>query len=160
MNTIASIITLIILIILLFVSLAPIIPAIPLIFVVMIIYGLADKFQHLTPLFLGGMLIITIISLFLDNIAAALGARQYGASKYGLWGALIGAFAGFFMNPVLGIIIGPFAGAVLAELIFTRCGWGRALKTGLGTLLGFAYGSAIRFILALAMVIGFILKVY
>lgn len=160
MSSIATIITLIILIILLFASLAPVIPAIPLIFAVMLIYGLADKFQHLTPLFLGGMLIITILSLFLDNIAASLGARRSGASKYGLWGALIGTFAGFVMNPVLGIILGPFAGAVLAELIFSRCGWGRALRVGLGTLLGFAYGSAIRFILALAMVIGFILKVY
>jgi uncharacterized protein YqgC (DUF456 family) len=61
---------------------------------------------------------------------------------------------------VLGIIIGPFVGAVLAELIFVRNGWGSALKVGFGTLLGYAYGSVMRFILALAMVIAFVLRVY
>jgi uncharacterized protein YqgC (DUF456 family) len=155
-----TIITLIILIIELIVSIIPFVPAIPLIFVTMLIYGFIERFQHLTWLFLAGMALILIISLFIDNIAVLLGAKRSGASMLGLGGAILGGLAGIIVNPVLGIIIGPFVGAVLAELIFVRNGWGSALKVGLGTLLGYAYGSVTRFILALAMVTAFVLRVY
>ncbi|MGD0621708.1 MAG: DUF456 domain-containing protein [Thermacetogeniaceae bacterium] len=155
-----TIITLIILIIELIASIIPFVPAIPLIFVTMLIYGFIERFQHLTWLFLAGMALILIFSLFIDNAAAWLGAKRSGASKFGLWGAMIGGLVGIIISPVLGIIIGPFVGAVLAELIFVRNGWGSALKVGLGTLLGYAYGSVMRFILALAMVTAFILKVH
>lgn len=160
MSGLGTIITQIVLIILLLMSLVPFLPAIPLIFLTMLIYGLAERFQHLTPLFLGGMLLITIASFFIDNIASWLGSRRSGASKYGLWGGLIGGVIGFLLDPVLGIIIGPFAGAFLAELIFSGHGWGRALKVGAGTLMGFAYGSAIRFILALSMILAFFIKLH
>jgi uncharacterized protein YqgC (DUF456 family) len=155
-----TIITLIILIIELIASIIPFVPAIPLIFVTMLIYGFIERFQHLTWPFLAGMALILIFSLFIDNVAAWLGAKRSGASKFGLWGAMIGGLVGIIISPVLGIIIGPFVGAVLAELIFVRNGWGSALKVGLGTLLGYAYGSVMRFILALAMVTAFILKVH
>ncbi len=135
-------------------------PAIPLIFVTMLIYSFIERFQHLTWPFLAGMALILIISFFIDNIAAWLRAKKSGASKFGLGGAMIGGLVGVLIDPVLGIIIGPFAGAVLAELIFVRNGWGSALKVGFGTLLGYAYGSMMRFILALAMVTAFVLRVY
>lgn len=160
MNGAVTIITLIILVILLLSSFIPLIPAIPLMLLTMLIYGLVDRFHHLTPLFLAGMLMIMISSFFIDNIASVLSARTSGASKYGLWGALIGEVVGFIVDPVVGIILGPFVGAVVAELIFSRNGLGSALKVGIGTLLGYAYGSVIRFILALSMVTAFILKVY
>ncbi len=139
-------------------SFIPYIPAIPLISLTMLIYAFIDNFQHLTLLFLAGMLLILIVSMFIDIVATQLGARTLGASKYGLWGALIGGMAGIIINPVLGIIIGPFIGAIMAELILSRRGWGSALKVGVGTLFGFALGSGMRFILALAMVIAFIIK--
>jgi uncharacterized protein YqgC (DUF456 family) len=155
-----TIITLIILIIELIASIIPFVPAIPLIFVTMLIYGFIERFQHLSWLFLAGMALILIISFFIESIASWLGSKRSGASKFGLGGAMIGGVAGLIVNPVLGVIIGPFLGAFLAELIFVRNGWGSALKVGLGTLLGYAYGSVMRFILALAMIISFILKVY
>jgi uncharacterized protein YqgC (DUF456 family) len=155
-----TIITLIILIIAMIASILPFVPSIPIIFVTMLIYGFIERFQHLTLLFFAGMALILIISLFIDNFAAWLGAKRSRASKFGLGGAMIGGLAGIIIDPVLGIIIGPFAGAVLAELIFVRNGWGSALRVGVGTLSGYAYGSVMRFILALAMVTAFVLWVY
>lgn len=160
MASLVTLVTTIILIMLLMASIIPYLPAIPLIFLVMLIYGLAEKFQHLTLLFLAGMLLIMVASFFIDNVASWLGAKKCGVSKYGLWGGLLGGVIGFLINPVLGIIIGPFTGAFLAELIFSGNGWGRALRVGVGTLMGFAYGSAIRFVLALSMVAAFIIKVH
>jgi hypothetical protein len=157
---VVNLIALVILVILLLSSLIPLIQAIPLMLLTMLIYGLVDGFHHLTPLFLAGMLMIMIFSFFVDNIASALSARTCGASKYGLWGALIGGAVGFVVDPVVGIILGPFVGTVMAELIFVRKGWGSALKVGVGTFLGYAYGSVMRFILALAMVTAFVLRVY
>ena len=139
-----TIITLIILIIELVASLIPFVPAIPLIFITMLIYGFIERFHHLTWLFLAGMALILIVSLFIDNVAAWLSAKRSGASKFGLGGAIIGGLVGMIICPVPGIIIGPIVGAVVAELIFVRNGWGSALKVGLGTLLGYAFGSVMR----------------
>ena len=44
---------------------------------------------------------------------------------------------GPFVIPVAGILIGPFLGAVLAELIVTEQGLKQAIKTGVGSLIGF-----------------------
>ncbi len=102
-----TIITLIILIIELVASLIPFVPAIPLIFITMLIYGFIERFHHLTWLFLAGMALILIVSLFIDNVAAWLSAKRSGASKFGLGGAIIGGLVGMIISPVPGIIIRP-----------------------------------------------------
>lgn len=143
-----------------FMSLFPILPGIPIIFGVFVAYGFIDGFQHITPLFLILMLIVTIASYLIDNFAAWWGAKKYGASRVGAWGAIIGGLAGIFINPLLGIILGPFFGAIIAEIIFSHRSLRDAFRVGIGTLVGFAGGSLIRFIIALFMIIVFLSYIY
>lgn len=88
-------------------SIFPLLPGIPLIFGTMLFYGIFEGFQKITPAFLIGMLLITIFSFFIDNLAGWLGAKRYGASKVGLWGAVVGGLLGVFINLPLGILLGP-----------------------------------------------------
>jgi hypothetical protein len=73
-----------------------------------------------------------------DFACGMLGAKKYGASKWGVLGAMIGAIVGIFFS-IPGIILGPLIGALAFELIAgkelrdaTNASWG----TFLGTLLG------------------------
>ena len=68
-----------------------------------------------------GYSIIFVVLLFGADMAAnAFGVKKFGGTKAGVWGSTIGLLFGPFIIPVAGIIVGPFFGAVLAELIVTR----------------------------------------
>ncbi len=160
MNTVIQIVTVIILIIGVLMSLFPVLPGIPIIFAVFLVYGLVEGFHHITPLFLAAMFMVTVLSYVIDNVAGWWGAKKFGASRVGVYGAILGGGMLGVFNPVLGIIIGPFIGAVVAELIFSRCALQDALKVGVGTLVGFAGGSIVRSIVALFMVIVFLNRIF
>lgn len=160
MNTVIQIVTVIILIIGVLMSFFPVLPGIPIIFGVFLVYGLIEGFRHITPLFLAAMFMVTVLSYVIDNVAEWWGAKKFGASRVGAYGAIVGGMLGVFINPLLGIIIGPFIGAVVAELIFSRRALQDALKVGVGTLVGFAGGSIVRFIIALFMVIVFLNRIF
>jgi len=49
--------------------------------------------------------------------------------------------------PPLGIIIGPFAGAVIGELTHSE-DMRRALRSGFGSLLGFLLGTGLKFVVS------------
>ncbi len=61
--------------------------------------------------------------------------------------AMIGTFVGIFIFPPFGIILGPFMGAFIAEMIHennTR----KAIRSGLGSFMGFLIGSGMKLIYA------------
>ena len=82
--------------------------------------------------------VATVFVLALDYIVPALGAKKFSCSKWGIIGCSVGTIVGLFFMP-LGIIIGPFAGAVAGELIAGRT-IAIALKGGFGAFLGFLTG--------------------
>ena len=61
-------------------------------------------------------------------------------------GALVGLFFG-----LPGIVLGPFVGAVVAELIWERRNLRQAGRSGLGATIGLALGVAAKLALAFAM---------
>jgi uncharacterized protein YqgC (DUF456 family) len=99
---------------------------------------------------LTGLAALTVAAYALDFAATAIGARRFGTSWWGVLGALVGTLGGLFFGPV-GLVLGPFLGAFVAELIARRDlrGAGRA---GLGAWLGLLLGTAGRLALVLAMV--------
>ncbi|MTV47944.1 DUF456 family protein [Heliobacillus mobilis] len=137
----------------------PVIPGIPLIFIAMIGYGFAEGFHLMTPLFLGINLVVVILATVLDYLGTAWGARRFGASSSGTWGAAAGGVLGLIVLGPIGLIAGPFIGAVAGELWNGRS-LDSALEAGVGTMLGLAGASAVRFVFALSMVIAFIWRVW
>lgn len=132
----------------------PAVPGVPLMFAGMLLAAWAGGFTQIgmpTLIVLG---VLTLLSVAVDVWAAALGARRVGASRLAVIGAVIGTFAGFFFGPV-GLFVGPFAGAVLGQLLHGRKldgrGIGDATRVGVGTWLGIVFGVALKLMLALAM---------
>lgn len=93
--------------------------------------------------------IVAVVVTVIDYVVPIWGTRQFGGSKYGMRGATVGLIIGLFLGPP-GIIIGPFIGAVVGELIF-KDDIKYALKAGFGSLLGFLTGVGLKLAAALLM---------
>ena len=137
----------------------PVIPSTPLIWSGVFIYAVFDGFESISWLLLLIFAILTVISLILDYFGGIIGAKKYGATKWGLIGSVIGGIAGFFMGGIVGLIFGPFFGAVLLELIFGKDLRG-AFKSGVGTLVGFLGGVIAKLTIGVIMIGIFIWKVF
>lgn len=136
---------------------APVLPGSPLIWLGMLIFGFMTGFEKLNWVFflLQGLLAAAVMGV--DYLATALGSRYFGASKAAVFGALLGLVVGLFFFPI-GLLVGPFAGAVLLELIFTRES-NTALRSGLGAVIGFWSGIILKLILETGIIVWFFIEV-
>ena len=98
--------------------------------------------------------IVAVVVTVIDYVVPIWGTRQFGGSKYGMRGATVGLIIGLFLGPP-GIIIGPFIGAVVGEMIF-KDDIRYALKAGFGSLLGFLTGVGLKLAASLLMTFYFI----
>ncbi len=136
-------------------TLLPIMPGTPLIFLAALGFGFYEHFQRVTPFILVVLFVLTVISLGVDYFAGVIGAKKYGASRYGTWGSFIGGIAGVIIFSIPGLLIGPFTGAVIGEIVSGR-NPGEALKVGLGTVIGMAGGAVFKLIIAVSMIVVFL----
>ncbi len=137
-------------------TIIPLIPGIPLIFISIAAYGWHEGFQQVTPKYLVIIGTVTVLSVIVDYLSTALGAKYAGSSKKGIWGAFIGTFIGALFFPPLGILLGPWLGAFIGEYIELQDA-GAAAKTGFGTVLGLFSGIVFNLILALIILISFVI---
>lgn len=77
--------------------------------------------------------------------------RRFGGSRAGSVGATVGIFAGFLFFPPLGIVLGPFVGALVGELLHDGRDRRRALRVGVGAFLSFVVGTGLKLVMSLAM---------
>ncbi|NLI24957.1 MAG: DUF456 domain-containing protein [Bacteroidales bacterium] len=108
------------------------------------------RFAQFSAAFLIVMACLAIAVTVLDYIIPVWGTKKFGGSKAGMWGATIGIFAGIFFFPPVGIIVGPFIGAVLGEIIAGKES-GPALKAGLGSFIGFLLSTGLKLGVSLTM---------
>jgi uncharacterized protein YqgC (DUF456 family) len=128
-------------------------PALPghvLIFAGLLMAAWANDFTRVGPWTLLAIGLIGAASYVVDFVAAALGARQVGASRSAIAGAGLGTLFGIpFGLP--GVLLGPLVGAVLGELSVNRQ-FGRATGVGLAAWVGFLIGTVVKVALAFLMI--------
>ena len=130
-------------------TIVPLLPGLVLIFLTALGYGIYDQFQHISPAVILVLAVLTVLGLSMDYIAGLIGAKRSGASKYGMWGALLGGILGVFFLP-WGVLLFPPAGAIIGEIIAGK-DWNAAITSAWGTCLGMFGGAVTKFILALLM---------
>ena len=115
----------------------PIIPGVLFLVGGFLLYGLFFSFSELSWWFWIIEILFVVLLFGADTLANAFGIKKFGGSNAGMWGSTIGLLFGPFVIPVAGILIGPFLGAVIAELIVEKRTFSEAVKSGIGSLVGF-----------------------
>lgn len=105
--------------------------------------------------FLWITLAIAIVITLLDYLIPVLGAKKFGGSKKGIWGATIGLLVGLFFGP-LGLIFGPLIGAFSGELVNDPTNKKIAFKAAFGSFVGFLFSTGLKFVTSLVFLLYFI----
>jgi len=84
------------------------------------------------------LVVLAAVSLLFDFLGSALGAKKFGATWRGVVGAVVGGIVGLFFS-LPGIILGPFVGATLFEMIGDQ-EFKKAAKAGAGAVIGLVLG--------------------
>lgn len=82
---------------------------------------------------------VAAVAFALDYVLPSVAAKKFNCSRWGTVGCFVGTIAGAFFFP-LGIILGPFLGAMFGELVAGR-GVSQAFRGGVGGFLGFLFGT-------------------
>ena len=132
--------------------LLPMLPGPPLSYLGLIAIHLSSKVDFSSKFLISWGIIVILVSI-LDYVIPIWGTKYFGGSKYGVWGSMAGLLAGLFIPPV-GIIIGPFLGAVVGEMLTGNKQ--NALKAGFGSFIGFLAGTVVKLLVSLIMLYYFI----
>lgn len=140
-------------------SVLPVLPGQPLSFAGLWLFAWWTHYETVTPTVLVIFAILTAITMIVDFIAPALGARGYKASRAGAMGSMIGAFLGIFIFGPIGIIVGPFVGGFLGELLNAK-DYKQAGHVALGSLIGFIIGSLFKLAVIMGMFVYFVYALF
>ncbi len=133
----------------------PAIPGLPLVFAGMLLAAWAGGFEQIGIGTILLLAVLTLLSIGIDFLASAAGAKRVGASRLAVLGAIVGTLVGLFFG-LVGVFAGPFVGAVVGELLgqrgIDREKLGQATRVGLGTWFGILVGTVLKLTLAFAMI--------
>lgn len=140
-------------------TLLPILPGTPMIFLGALTYGWVTDFQEITARVLISLAVIAVVAQLLDSLAASIGAKKFGSSRWGVAGAIIGSFIGIFVGGPIGLAIFPFLFAFLFELLAAGKTAKQSLRTAFGSLLGVLGGIVMQLMFGLVMILAILIAV-
>ena len=126
----------------------PFLPGPPLCYAALLIQQLQSTPPYTTKFLLIWAGIALLITM-LDYVIPLYGTKKFGGTKYGMWGCVIGLVAGLWLGP-FGLILGPFAGAFIGELIGNAQSQ-HAFRAALGSFAGFLFGTLLKLIACFVM---------
>lgn len=122
----------------------PAMPGAPLSFIGLLLLYFCDGADvSTTSLWVTGIF-LAIVSI-LDYVAPIWLTNLSGGSKQATRGSMIGLVVGLFVFPPWGLILGPFAGAFIGELM-ESASKGKALRVALMSFVGFVLTTGIKII--------------
>ena len=137
----------------------PILPSVVLLLASFIVYGFLFSFDPFSWLFWTVQVLFVLLLFGADYMANLIGVKRFGGSKAGIWGSTIGLLIGPFVIPVIGILIGPFLGAIIGEMIVHKTNLTRAVKVGIGSVVGFVSSVFTKGLIQIIMVIYFFFSI-
>ena len=131
-------------------TVVPGLPGMPLVLGGIALFAIGSGFAVIGPLQLAAFVVLGLAGIGLNLLGNLIGARKFGASRVGMLGALVGLVIGILTLGPFGIVLGPLLGAVAAVLLQGRAA-NDALRSGVGVLIGYIFGSLAEVLIALVM---------
>lgn len=94
--------------------------------------------------------IITLLITVADFLLPIWGTKFGKGTRHGMWGASIGLVIGIFFFPPFGVLIGPLAGAWVAEKVNGKENRD-AFRSAVGSFAGLLLGVVLKFTVSIAM---------
>jgi uncharacterized protein YqgC (DUF456 family) len=152
-------------------SVAPVIPGPPLGYIGLLLLQWSG-YGGFSAAFLWVWAGITAAVTVIDYVLPAVMTKKFGGSRLAVIGSVLGLITGIFFFPPLGMILGPFLGALAGELLYSRFPANReetagsegddtkadktrtakALKAALGAFLAFIFGTGAKLIAGSLMI--------
>lgn len=126
----------------------PFLPGPPLCFLGLLVQQFNDN-PPFTAKFMWIWAGITVLVVLLEYLIPIYGTKRFGGTKYGMWGSTVGLIAGLWFGP-LGIIIGPFVGAFVGEILASQDS-STAMRSAWGSFVGFLFGTLLKLIVCCVM---------
>lgn len=104
------------------------------------------------------VLLVLMVSITLfDYLAPAWFTKKGGGSRAAIWGSTIGMILGFFLPGMIYVVIGPFVGAFVGELIHQQASHeyqiGKAIEVAAWSFLAFLATTGLKLIIGIVMAI-------
>ncbi len=128
----------------------PMLPGPPMTYVAMLLAQWSG-YVHFSSTELVVWAVVVILITLIDFVLTPWMTRRFGGSKAGSWCALLGLVVGMFLPWPIGPLLGPFAGALMGELIFAKKDATSATNAALGSFLSFFVGTGIKLLACGAM---------
>lgn len=132
-------------------AIVPVLPGPPLSYAGLLVLQWSG-YGGFTPTFLWIWAGITVVVTVVDYFLPAWMTRRFGGSRAATIGSLLGVVAGLFLFPPIGLIVGPFLGALIGELIHDGTDSAKALRVALGSFVAFICGTGAKLIVSVLMI--------
>jgi uncharacterized protein YqgC (DUF456 family) len=137
-------------------SILPFLPGLPLVLVGL--WGYA-AYTHFNVVTLWPAIIFTVLAVVvevLNILAPSIGAAGTKSSRFGAIGATVGAIIGIMTLGPIGIVVGPFVGAWVGEML-NQSGPENAFRSARGAVIGVLLGSFFKLLLGTTIFIYFLI---
>ena len=138
-------------------SFLPVLPGVPLSWLGLLLLHLSVAPMNYT--FLGITLVVSIVIFILQYVIPALGTKYLGGSRSGMVGATLGLVVGIFIPIPFSIIIAPFVGAYIGE-IMNKADSKTALRAAWGSFLGLLASTFMELVVTIIFLFLFIYKLW
>jgi hypothetical protein len=125
-------------------SILPVLPGPPLSWIGLLLLHFS-RFADFSTRFLAVSFVVMAVIAALDYFIPIWGAKRFGGTRSGVIGSTVGLIIGLFFMP-LGVVAGPFLGALIGELLHAPNERKRALKSAIGSFIGFLLGTGLKLV--------------
>lgn len=136
-------------------ALLPALPGTPVILAGLVMMAWLNDFIRVGFSTLAALLVLTLLSVIIDFLATAEGARRFGAGRAAILGATLGLLVGIFFG-LPGMLLGPFVGAVVGHRL-GEAEFDASVRAGFGASLGVLVGTVAKVVISVVMLVWFAL---
>lgn len=130
----------------------PVLPGLVLIWAAALVYGIEVGFGVGGVVVMTILTVLTLVSIVLGVILPKRAATESGATRRSQLVGLIGAVIGFFVIPVVGLVVGALVGVLVAEYK-DKGDWPAARTATVGVAKGFGVSALVQFLIGFAMIV-------